>query len=209
MKKKKWVIALAVLALVIAAAFPVRAAVREYRFRQSLVVTYENFARNTVHVSLGADIMCELIDQALEAEDPVEARENLLAVYVWASDITDTLYCTDSYVRFYRSAYRIYQENRAWALTPELHGAQYMRDGFVHLENYLRPYITGETGLEDETFRETLRNVQTDLRWLQSVWEEAFADVDSMSDEELVIAHEALFGRMEWLDFFQSVSQQN
>lgn len=70
-----------------------------------------------------------LVVLALETEDPAKVRENLLALYVWAPDILDTVQCTDSYVSFYQPAYRD-QRNQAWALQPELHGERYMKDGF-------------------------------------------------------------------------------
>ena len=103
--KKKWAVALVALALVLAAAFPGRAAVQEYRYQKSLALSFEAFTWNPEHVSVGLDAMCASIDEALTAEGPVQQREALLTVYSWAEDVQEAVQEMGAYCVLYENAY--------------------------------------------------------------------------------------------------------
>lgn len=203
MKKKKWVIALAVLALVIAAAFPVRAAVREWRYQKSLALSFEMFTWNPEHVSVGLDMMCDSIDEALTAEMPVQRREALLTVYSWAEDVQEAVQEMGAYCVLYENAY---------------HGGEYVQtmdgesrgiQGMVRLKTFLQHYVTGARDASEVAFREQLQAVKTDLQWMRGVWNGAFPDGENLSRRERVRAFAGVFSEHapEWGRFFDALSQ--
>lgn len=203
-RKKKWVVGLVVLALVIAAVFPVRAAVREYRYQKSLARMAKQLAWNPGHVSAAADIMCDLMAQALEAEDLPEMRENLLAVYVWAQDLEESMRSVRLLVNLYDSEHDAL--SAVAVEDPDIQAEGRLGYG---LSDLLRPCLTGEADLYDETFRRTLWSVREDLRWMQKSWDEAFPYVDEMSDREFVAAYHTLYEQEEWDSFLGVLSQQD
>lgn len=206
MKKKQWVILLVVLALILAAAFPGRAVVREYRFQKALAHLSASAGRNTEHISVCLESMCELMDTALTAEDVYEQRSALNAVSAWTQDCADSLGTIDDYYVAYIGA-----KDRSyvgWYFT----GDYEVRDGCLKLSTWLIPYITGESD-PDETFRETLSAAKQDLLWLNDLWEAAFPE--EQSEKEFIAAfhglfydHESEFGRF-FIEVHQALESQN
>lgn len=205
-KKKKRVIALVVLALVVVAAFPVRAAVREYRFQKALADLSANSGTNTEHISVCLESMCELIDTALAAEDVYEQRSALSAVSAWAEDCSDSLGEIDLYFDAY-----IQTKDRSY-VGRYFTGDYEIRDGCLKLSGWLIPYITGEAD-PDETFRETLLATKEDLVWLGGLWDSAFGEDQTEAAfiaayHELFYTHEPDFARF-FIEVHQAVESQN
>lgn len=206
MNKKKWVIGLVVLVLIIAAVFPVRAAVREYRFQKALADLSASSGRNTEHISVCIENMCELIDIALTAEDVYEQRTALNAVSAWAEDCSDSIGEIDHYFDSY-----IQTKDRSY-VGKYFTGDYEVRDGCLKLSGWLIPYITGKTD-PDEMFRETLSAAKEDLLWLEDLWDNAFSG--EQSETEFIAAYHALFYTHEpdfarfFIEVHQSVESQN
>ena len=201
--KKKWAAALAALALVLAAAFPGRAAVQEYRYQKSLALSFEAFTWNPEHVSVGLDAMCASIDEALTAEGPVQQREALLTVYSWAEDVQEAVQEMGAYCVLYENAYHDGGYVRA------MDSKSQVTLGMVRLKTFLQPYVTGARDASEGAFREQLQAVETDLQWMQGVWGDAFADGENLSRRERVRTFAALFwdNAPAWGKFFDAVSQ--
>lgn len=200
MKKKTWVIVLVVLALVIAAFFPARAAVREHRFQKALADLSERSGTNTEHISVCLNAMCELIDTALAEENVYARRSALSAVSAWAEDCSDSLAEIDLYFDAY-----IQTKDRSY-VGLYFTGDYEVRDGCLKLSGWLVPYITGEADI-DETFRETLSAAKEDLLWLDGLWDNAFSEEQPEAAfiaayHELFYTHEQDFAR-----FFVEVHQ--
>lgn len=184
-KKKKRVITLVVLALVIAAAFPVLAAVREYQFQKALADLAESSGRNTEHISVCLDSMCGLIDTALTTDDVYDQRTALNALSAWAEDCATSLGTIDHYFDSY-----IHTKDRSY-VGKYFTGDYEIRDGCLKLSAWLIPYITGENDTSEETFRETLLAAKEDFLWLDSLWESAFGE--ELSEKEWIAAYHELF----------------
>ena len=204
-KKKKRVVFVVVLARVIAAVFAIRAAVREYRYQKMLAETFENLARNTEYVSNQVEMMYAGINAALASTDPIVQRDQLLLVDFCAGDVYDTVQYMGSYAVLYGNAHQDTVNLKDWASEYQI------RAGMLRLQEFLRPYLTGERDPSDESFRQVLLRVQVDLEWMESVWDEAFSQADTMTDREFVRAFTDLFAENEpaWGRFFESLSQQN
>lgn len=200
MKKKQWVIGLVVLALVIAAVFPARAAVREYRFQKALADLSASSGTNTEHISVCLESMCELIDTALAAEDVYEQRSALSAVSAWAEDCAQSFGEMDDYFFAYIGA----KEKTYIGLY--FTGNYEVEDGCLKLAGWLRPYYTGQTD-PDETFRGTLLSVKEDLLWFHDLWDAAFPE--ELAERDFVAAYHALFytHEPEFARFFIEVHQ--
>lgn len=206
MTKKKWVILSVVLALVIGAVFPARAAVREYRFQKALADLSASSGRNTEHISVCIENMCELIDIALTAEDVYEQRTALNAVSAWAEDCSDSIGEIDHYFDAY-----IQTKDRSY-VGKYFTGEYEVRDGCLKLSGWLIPYITGEAG-PDEMFCETLSATEEDLLWLEDLWDNAFSGEQSETEfiaayHELFYTHEPDFARF-FIEVHQAVESQN
>ena len=204
--KKRWVMGLVVLALVIAAAFPVRAAVREYRFQKALADLSAGSGTNTEHISMCLESMCELIDTALAEEDVYARRTALNAVSAWAEDCSDSL----GEIDFYFDAY-IQSKDRSY-VGRYFTGDYEIRDGCLKLSSWLIPYITGETE-PDEMFRETLLAAKEDLLWLDGLWDDSFRGEQPEAEviaayHTLFYSHEAEFARF-FIEVHQAVGLQN
>lgn len=204
---KKWIILLAVLALFIAAFFPARATVREYRFQKALAELSASRGTNTEHLSVCLESMCSHIDAALETEDAFEQRSALSALSTWAQDCSDSLGEIDHYFDAY-----IATKDRSY-IGRYFTGDFEIRDGCLKLSGWLTSYITGQLDTSEDAFRETLLNVKEDLLWLNGLWEEAFPEECSEREfiaafHELFYTHEPEFSRF-FIELHQALESQN
>lgn len=181
MKKKTWVIGFVVLAFVIAAVFPVRAAVREYRYQKYLAEIYAGQCKNVEYLKLRLDWMVECIDQALDSEEPVEQRSALRHCYTSAGDFYDGFLEAHGF-RAHRAAY--YQIMRT--ADGELLSGLY--DGFNGFFEYCIPYLDGALELDGEEFSGVMTACRDDILWMKDQLDAAFPENWEPSDEEFINA---------------------
>lgn len=206
MKKKQWIIVLVVVAVVLAAAFPGRFALREYRFQKALANLAFTTGRNTGHIDVCLNSMCHIIDEALETEDVYEQRAEFRSLAFWAQDCWNSLGELDYFFNAY-----IQTKDRSY-VGKFFTGDYEVRDGCLKLGVWLLPYITGEAE-PDETFWETLLAVKEDLLWFRDLWNTAFVEEKSEKEfiaayHELFYTHEPEFGRF-FIEVHQALESQN
>lgn len=207
MKGKRVAVGLAVLTLALVAVFPGRAAVQEYRFQKLLATLSESAGRNTAHIAVCLDNMCEQIDTALATEDVYVRRAALHTVAAWAQDCSDSLGEIDHYFDAY-----IQTKDRSY-VGKYFTGDYEIRDGCLKLSGWLIPYITGERDTSENGFRETLLATKEDLLWLRNLWETTFSEKDSEQAfvagfHEVFYTHEPEFARF-FIEVHQTVESQN
>lgn len=189
-KKKKWGIGLVALALVIAAVFPVRAAVREYEYQKMLARTYAGQCKNVEYLKLRLDWMAECIDQTLNSPDPVERRSALRRCYTAAGDFYDQFSEMDSF----RFEVMFYGQNARYAGGEEF---SEIWVGFNSFFEYCEPYLDGALELSGEEFATVMTACREDVLWIKDCLDRAFPENWVPSDQEFVSA----WSGMAWDDF--------
>jgi len=183
-ERKKWVpLAVAVL-VILFAIFPGQRMRREGQFEGTLAYYMEARGRNTEHISVCLESMCELIDLALESEDVYEQRTDLSAVSAWADDCAESMGEIDDYFYAY-----INTKDRSY-VGQFTTGSYEVQDGCLKLSAWLIPYIIGQNDL-DEACREVLMQAKADFLWMNGLWESAFPE--ELTEKEFIAAYHGLF----------------
>lgn len=194
MKKKQWVIALVMLALVIAAVFPVRAAVREYRYQKHLAEVYADQCKNMEYLKLHMDWMEMRLDEALHAENGEDRQTCVRDCYTAASDVYAGIREAWSFCGSWFAFYGDRLQGEPLLIYKNFH------DFFTCCDSYFHG------ALEEDEFAGVMAASLADIRWMKAQFETAFPGKTELSDEEFVQAWTLLFETevSRWCDLFSA-----